>query len=167
MPRCLGQCHPRFLVSDLFSLQIRHISEDLLTAFVERIREVREEAIKNLLEVPYGRLDQYESTTAGICYQPENREACDAAIYGSIARGLQKADLWPRKQARDVHISVEQLAAKVKNIPFHYINYNYENHYNCGGPNFKGQVASILSAIPSLVLTLHSRHMEVPEENAI
>lgn len=105
--------------------KIRSFSEEGLILILERIQEVREETIKNLLEVPYRRLDQYESTIAGICCQPGNREGCDAAIYGSIARGVQKAGLWPRKRAGDVHISAKELAAKVEGIRIYHANYNY------------------------------------------
>ena len=140
--------------------KIRSVSEEGLILVLERIQEVREETIKNLLKVPYSRLDQYESTISGICCQPGNREGCDAAIYGSIARGVQKAGLWPRKRAGDIHISPKELAAKVGDIRLYYAKYSYENHSNCGASNLAGQVTNILSAVPSPVLELHRQHME-------
>jgi hypothetical protein len=133
----------------------------VLTLLLERIQEVREETIKNLLDLPYGILDQYESTIAGICCQRAGREGCDAAVYGSIARGLQKAGLWPRKRAKDIHMSAKELAAKVGDIQiYYYANSHYENHYGCGAPNFRQQITNILSAVPSPALELHRQHME-------
>ncbi|CZR66909.1 uncharacterized protein PAC_16810 [Phialocephala subalpina] len=125
---------------------------------LERIQEVRKELIKNLLEVPYSRLDRYESTVASICSRPGNREGCDAAIYGSIARGVQKAGLWPRKQAEDIHMSAKELATRVKDIRIYAPYDSYSNQY-CGGPGFWDQIPNILSAVPSPVLDLPRRHM--------
>jgi hypothetical protein len=135
--------------------------QGMLTSFLslERILEVREETISNLLELPYGRLDQYETTITSICRQPGSREGCDAAIYGSIARGLQKAGLWPRKRTGEIHMSAKELAAKIGNIQIYCASYSYENHYSCGLP-ISELVTKTLSAILSLVLEPHRRHME-------
>ena len=130
----------------------------MLTALLERIQEVREEIIKKLLDLPYGILDQYESTIAGICC--EGREGCDAAVYGSIARGLQKAGIWPRKRAKDIHMSAKELGAKVGDIRIYYANFSRENHHRCGAPDINEQVTNILSAVPSSAFELHRRHME-------
>ena len=133
----------------------------VLTLLLEHIQEVREETTKNLLGLPYRILDQYESTIAGICCQRAGREGCDAAVYGSIARGPQNAGLWPRKRAKDIHMSAKELAAKVGDIQiYYYANSHYENHYSCGAPNFSKQITNILSAVPSSALELHRQHME-------
>ena len=133
----------------------------MLTLLLEHIQEVREETTKNLLGLPYRILDQYESTIASIYYQRAGREGCDNAVYGSIARGLQKAGLWPRKRAKDIRISTKELAAKVGDIQiYYYANSHYKNHYGCGAPNFSKQITNILSAVPSPALELHRQHME-------
>ncbi|KAL7269957.1 hypothetical protein RUND412_007345 [Rhizina undulata] len=140
------------------------VSEPMPPGILERILQVREETINNLLELPYSRLDKYESTIASICRQPGNKEGCDAAVYGSIARGVQKAGLWPRKRAGEIHMSATELAAKVGDIQVHYptykSSYSYENHYSCSTHNFMELVTKTLSAIPSPVLESHRRHME-------
>ncbi|KAF8855126.1 hypothetical protein BDZ45DRAFT_805227 [Acephala macrosclerotiorum] len=134
------------------------ISGPVPPMFLERIQELREELIRNLLEVPYSRLDKYESTIASICCQPgNNKEGCDAAIYGSIARGVQKAGLWPRKRAGDIHMSANELATKVKDIRIYSASYGYEGHHSCGSPTFRAQVTNILSAVPSQVLDIPRR----------
>lgn len=143
-----------------------------------------------LLDIPYNTISTFESNiranattaTAGrysyydnhqretVCQQGEcqhgsegPREACDAMAYGSIVLGLQVADLFPRILAENVTMSVNELAASLKNITIHGMpesnSYYRVNHEKCGVRSFQQLVNKALKAPRNPVLDSHLIHL--------
>ncbi|MCJ1368297.1 hypothetical protein MMC16_007439 [Acarospora aff. strigata] len=131
---------------------------------IESILDIRQATVKALLNVLYDYVDRFESNKETICR--ENSKECDALVYGSLLRGLQEADLWPRKSSKTVHISVQELASKLNSLnifiyPQDRRRHSSSSHYNCNWAERKDLVANTLSSIPDPVLESHSRHMQI------
>ena len=79
----------------------------------------RENGIQSLLDIVYRHLDGFAAvTTSGdgprhyICPLP----SCDAFIYGSLLISLQTQKLWPRKTAKDIHLSFMEHASVMEGL---------------------------------------------------
>lgn len=80
-----------------------------------------------------------------------------------LLRGLQEFDLWPRKSADTIKISVHELALQLQSLGIYvYPTNDFSDHFNCNLVNrFRDQIASTLSSIPNPVLASHRRHMRI------
>lgn len=95
-----------------------------------------------------------------VCSQAFFRKECDAIVYGSLLRGLQELDLWPRKPADTIKISVNELASQLQSL-YNYV-YPRSGHDSCNlAFRLRDQIASTLSSVPNPVLASHRRHMRI------
>lgn len=78
--------------------------------------DIRAKTIAELIRLPQAWLTHFERSKNPLCVRAHEAEACDALIYGSLARGLQKANLWPLKNPNEIYLSVEELADVLRNI---------------------------------------------------
>lgn len=78
-------------------------------------------------------------------------------VYGSLLRGLQEFDLWPRKPADTIKISVHELASQLQSLGIYvYPTNDFSAHFNRNLVfGFRDQIASTLSSIPNPVLASH------------
>ena len=130
---------------------------------------MRNETIDKLLSIPYSKIEKYDASIDTLCSTSPNNSkeslACDAIIYGSYTRGLQKIGLWPRKNIEDIHISIQELASMLSRIEiYQYAEYNsygydYGNKHTCSPGDIKKEVSSQLKNIADPVLESHRRHM--------
>lgn len=88
---------------------------------------------------------------------------CDAMVYGTLLRGLQELDLWPRKPADIIKISVHKLALQLQSLViFVYPANDFSDHFSCNFVNsFKDRIALKLRSIHNAVLASHRRHMRI------
>jgi hypothetical protein len=104
--------------------------------------------IERLLKIPYDIIDRYEVKPCKGCSvsqaSPFERKTCDTITYGSIALGLQRAGMWPRRQPKDVLLSVEALAKEIKDVKIFESSIPTANfpklvlsHYECIGRNIR------------------------------
>ncbi|KAE9371891.1 hypothetical protein N431DRAFT_377959 [Stipitochalara longipes BDJ] len=145
------------------------ISEPMPPGIIERILEVRNETIGKLLSIPYSKIEKYDASIDTLCSaspdDPKESSACDAIIYGSYTRGLQKIGLWPRKNIEDIHISIQELASMLSSIEIYQYavhnsyGYGYEDKHTCSPGDIKKEVSSQLKNIADPVLESHRRHM--------
>lgn len=91
-------------------------------------------------------------------------EECDAVVYGSLVRGLQRLDLWPMKDPYDIPYNVNTLTNKMRDL--HLIKPNSSPnsdaiHGLCGfaGPILH-YIYAIMRANQSPVVESDLRHME-------
>jgi hypothetical protein len=66
-----------------------------------------------LLGLVYADVDRFSTSTQKICRAAHDKSLCDAIKYGSLLKELQRLDLWPRKSAVDIKLSVQDLAEKL------------------------------------------------------
>lgn len=148
---------------------------------LDSICAIRLNIIKELLEIPYTTVRQLLSARSPRCRRGD--DACDSLIYGSIIRGLERANLWPRKQPEDIRMNVTQVSNALKTLKIHRL-CHCENpdvkepgrsHRGCGKSSFTEKVEHCLSVMPDPVLDIHRKHMQrqhdilfgVPEKSLI
>lgn len=124
---------------------------------------IRHDTIDELLKLPYEYIDLFDRSMDSVCVQVYFSRECDAMVYGSLLRGLQEFDLWPRKSADTIKISVDALALQLQSLGiFVYPADDFSDHFSCNLVNsLRDRVASTLSSIPNPVLTSHRRHMQI------
>lgn len=126
---------------------------------------MRAETIAQLFRLPHAWLTRFERSKKPLCIRAHEAEACDALIYGSLARGLQKASLWPLECPADIHLSVEELTDVLKNIRIFFMpeprgkDFNF-GHSSCNMVNLRVGVTRVLENVGSPVLDCHIVHMK-------
>lgn len=126
---------------------------------------IRSKTIASLFQIPHTWLSSFESSTKSLCLRTHDTEACDALIYGSVARGLQRASLWPLTNSFDVKLSIEEFAKALNEITIFHMpelrgkNFSY-SHVNCNSLNLKVGVKRILEGVGTPVLECHGVHMK-------
>jgi hypothetical protein len=110
--------------------------EPMPPGILENILAIRLEVIEKLFDLPYSQVTRFENNSNVLCQQGSN-PACDAIIYGSLLRSLQRVDLWPRKDPKVLRTSVNDLAIVIRALKVHILppnshnnSYDYHNHYN-------------------------------------
>ncbi|KAF6235845.1 hypothetical protein HO173_006040 [Letharia columbiana] len=146
---------------------------------VGAIIEARSERISALLEMCYGLVDRYESTTlmapedTTICTRRgHSPNGCDSLVYGCLIKGLQSLKLFPKRaEASDVESSVMAFADKLRSlrcleypVPDNghgYYSNNGISHSRCGFTlAFANQIKAIIGQEePSGVLEEHLTHL--------
>jgi hypothetical protein len=126
--------------------------------------EIRAKTIEQLFRIPHTWLTNFERSTKSFCIRAHDREACNAVIYGSVARGIQKASLWPLKTSTKIKLSIEEMANVQKAIKVHTLQEPRGKrvewgHINCKTLNMHAGVAKILEGVGSPVLDSHHVHM--------
>lgn len=131
--------------------------------FSESILSVRHETIHELLKLPYDYIDLFHRSTVSVCCQQYFRKECDAMVYGSLLKSLQELDLWPRKSADNIKMSVDLLASRIESLGIYVYPMNdFSDHFNCNlVPRFRDRIPSLLASIPNPVLASHRRHMRI------
>jgi hypothetical protein len=85
-------------------VNIKMAARTLVNYFLQGfIMQKRLQKIAAMLAVLYNNIKKFEDSDKTICTQGHNQEACDAAVYGSLLRGLQKIGLWPRKSPEEIN----------------------------------------------------------------
>lgn len=133
---------------------------------VESILDIRHLCIYKLLDIPYSKIDEFgqlDRVSGSVCRY--NSLACDAMTYGSLALGLYRIGLWPRKTPEEIHLSVKELGENLRSLStFYYLDdysrYGRHAHQSCSSRHFKTEISEVLSHIPDPVLDSHRRHME-------
>lgn len=143
------------------------------------IVEARSERISALLEMCYGLVDRYESTTlmapedTTICtLRDQSPNECDSLVYGCLIKGLQSLKLFPKRaEASEVESSVMAFADKLRSLrcfeyPFPYNSHGYYNHNGISHSRcsftlaFADQINAIIGQEePSGVLEEHLTHL--------
>ncbi|PVH73882.1 hypothetical protein DL98DRAFT_594572 [Cadophora sp. DSE1049] len=80
---------------------------------VESILKCRNKLLGDLLEIPYDWLSSLEKamrSSSTICTVNSQSKVCDAAVYGSLIRGLLDASLYPRRIRGSLIKSVKSIA---------------------------------------------------------
>jgi len=127
--------------------------------------KIRAEVIEQLFQVPFTWLTNFERRTKPLCLRTHDKEACDAIMYGSVARGIQKASLWPLTTSDKIQISIEEMVTVLKCIKIHSLQgprgESVEwSHINCKTLNMYFGVSKILEAVGNPVLDCHRLHMK-------
>lgn len=122
----------------------------------DRILSLRHTTIENLLNVVYNAISLYVDCREILCTQ--NKEACHDVALGSLIRNAKKIGLWPQKDAKDIHISVETLARQIQGFAIQ----THHPEGNCFGfrVNIQQEVTAILQNVPSHVGDSEREHME-------
>jgi hypothetical protein len=132
----------------------------------------RSKTIASLFQIPHTWLSNFESSTKSLCLRTHDTEACDALVYGSVARGLQRASLWPLTNSFDITLSIEEFAKVLSEITIFHMpeprgkNFSY-SHVNCNSLNLKVSVKRILEGVGNPVLECHWMHMRAQRGEGI
>ena len=126
--------------------------------------DVRADIIEKLFQIPFTWLKNFEQSATPLCLRAYDREACDAIMYGSVARAMQKASLWPLTTSDKIHLSIAQLVAVLTGIRIYALHEprgkSMEwSHVNCKTFNMHFGVNSILQEGGNPVLDCHRLHM--------
>ena len=126
--------------------------------------EVRADVIERLFQIPFTWLRNFEQSTTPLCLRRYDRDACDAIMYGSVARAMQRASLWPLTTSDKVHFSIAQFVAMLKDIRVYPLQEPRGKslewcHVNCKTLNIHFGVNIVLQQVPNPVLECHRVHM--------
>jgi hypothetical protein len=132
---------------------------------IESMLKIRAETVEKLSRILFTWLKHFEQSTKPLGLRTHGREACDAVIYGSIARGIQKTSLWPLTTSDKFKLSIEGMVNMLKAIKIHCLQEprgkSVEwSHINCKTLNMDLVVAEILEAVWNPVLDCHRLHMK-------
>jgi hypothetical protein len=134
--------------------------------------EIRTKTIAELFRLPHSWLNCFERSTKTVRIGADETEACHALIYGSLARGLQKANLWPLKSSDDIYLSINKMAILLMSIRFFFMTEPRGKDFNASHSSFdtlssRVGVARVLEDVGSPVMDCHIVHMKAQrgEEN--
>ena len=120
--------------------------------------DVREEAVQKLLDLPYSALRKLQGGRR-VC--EHRNEDCDALLYGSLIRELEKFRLYPQKSAKDIQISVDALSKQIASILLSELpNTGHGHHTLCGTRFFRDAVNKVVTGVSCPVLDTHHDHLE-------
>ncbi|KAH6696744.1 hypothetical protein BKA61DRAFT_623016 [Leptodontidium sp. MPI-SDFR-AT-0119] len=103
------------------------IIDSMPPGIIENIIKYRNQALENLLHIPYRWLAKLEvamRSSISVCSVDQDSKVCDVALYGSIIFGLTKGavKLYPRPQSASlIECSVNDVAALLLGIELHHI----------------------------------------------
>jgi len=139
----------------------------------EKILSIREATIHALLDYPYSFLRQRFSPPryngciyVGLGEPTASQRQCNALVYGSILLELQKYNLYPMVDSKNIHISVNDLAKQIEDIRVIRAGilrgglYGGEDHNSCAPTDFTEGVDVVFKSIANPVSESHIRHME-------
>ncbi|KAK0120441.1 hypothetical protein ONS96_010655 [Cadophora gregata f. sp. sojae] len=95
------------------------VASHMPPAIVERILWYRNKLLNDLLEIPYfwlSSLEQAMRSSSHICTVTSQSNVCDAAVYGSLLRGLLDASLYPQRTPASITDSVKSVAESISRI---------------------------------------------------
>ncbi|KAN0096814.1 hypothetical protein V8E51_015619 [Hyaloscypha variabilis] len=132
---------------------------------LESILEVRAETIDRLFFIPFTWLKNFEQSPTPLCSRTYDREACDAIMYGSVARAIQHASLWPLTTSDKIHLSIAEFVNVLRSVrvyPLHEPRGKSMewSHVNCKTFNMHFGIATILREIGNPVMDCHRVHMK-------
>jgi hypothetical protein len=149
---------PRFVSQIIISLSLLTIPFPDL----ESILNVRTETIRKLLNVPYSRVVSLHPANRSLCRHNVNQRLCDPKTKTYIIYVLNKAQLWPMREPRDINCSVSEpekligLDLWLKIIPIS------EEHDDCTFTSF--DVTKIAHYFADPVLYPYLKHIEDQRE---
>jgi hypothetical protein len=132
---------------------------------LESILAARLDAITKLLEIPYSKVANFENDRSAFC-KADSDPACSARTYDFLLQCLQKNNLWPRKDPREICTSVKNLASIIKEISNTLLYHRHGSIYGDFRHDFyhdliifDKEVDKVTESIPSPVLESHLRHI--------
>ncbi|CZR64663.1 uncharacterized protein PAC_14561 [Phialocephala subalpina] len=122
------------------------MSESVLNNDTDRIKSARLAVIDQLTRIVYNAIDMYANSKDILCTQ--KKEGCHDITLGSLIRNARKIELWPRKGAKNIHVSVETLARQIQGFALQ--GFSHDFGVTCS-PKFNPglEVMRILQNIPS------------------
>ncbi len=120
----------------------------------DKILSIRQATLEKLLDLVHDSIKKYINSQGPLC--EHKSQDCHDCTLGSLIRNVRRCGFWPRRSAREIHVSVETVATRMRSFVLPV----YHSEGQCCKVNLQQEVARILQNIPSPTIASERIHMQ-------